>query len=160
MNQTPPMTEGSQTQNKIGMPHVHKIKDRDRAPLKWWVGTVVLTLFPSMATALMAFFRGKEITLELLIGDGELVLSAFLIIVSTLINYHNIQQKNSDSIEGLYFILLFGAFLELIAYTSFKTNLEDENNLLTIGLTSAFSLVASIFASWSWSKIMEGGESS
>lgn len=157
MNQTSPMTEGSQTQNNTEKPNGSKKKDR--APLKWWVGTVVLTLFPSIATALMALFRSKEITLELLIGDGELVLSSFLIIVSTLINYHNIQRKKSDRIDGLYFILLFGAFLELIAYTSFKTNLESENNLMTIGLTSAFSLFASIFVSWSWSKIMEGGES-
>lgn len=157
MSQTPPMTTGSQTQNNTEQ--TSGPNKKPRAPLKWWVGTVVLTLFPSLVIALMALFRNKEITLELLIGDGELVLSSFLIIVSTLISYHNIQRKNSDSIDGLYFILLFGAFLELIAYTSFKTNLENENNLLTIGLTSAFSLAASIFVSWLWSKIMEGGES-
>lgn len=158
MDQTSPMTKDAQTQNIPERPNPPEkpTPPEKQGPLKWWVGTVILTLFPSLAKALLALSRNIKITLEMLIGDGEIVLASFVIIASTLINYHNFQRKTSKKADRLYFELLFGSFTELVVYTGFQTTPDEEKNIIVIGLASLFALIASIFVSWSWGKIMEG----
>lgn len=52
--------------------------DRKRAALRWWVGTVALTLFPTLTTLVVAALReDTQVTVDLAFNNGELVLSSF-----------------------------------------------------------------------------------
>lgn len=125
--------------------------ERQRAALGWWVGTVVLTLFPTLATLLVvALQENKEITLELIFGDGEIILASFLIVASTLIAGYNVRDKTvfTDFVRDILFFL--GA-VQLIAYTTIKTN--DKNAMETVIIISFASLFMSICTSWIWYKL-------
>lgn len=119
-----------------------------RAALRWWVGTVVLTLFPTLTTVIVAALReDAEVTWKLIFNDGDLILSAFLIVTSTLIGCYNIKYKSF--LTDIILDFLFGVdCIQLIIYTVFKTNAK--NDLLTVGIISTASLFISIFSSWTW----------
>ena len=122
--------------------------EKVRAALRWWVGTVILTLFPTFTTITMAALReDTEVTWELVFNNGELILSAFLIVTSTWIGCYNI--KHESILSDIILYTLFGIdCFQLIVYTVFKTNVN--NDLHIVAIISVASLFVSIFSSWSW----------
>lgn len=119
-----------------------------RAALSWWVGTVILTLFPTLSTILVAaLHENTPITLELVFGDGEIILASFLIVASTSLAGYNISDKTVFS-DAVRYILLFLGATQLIAYTTIKTN--DKNEIIVVIVVSLVSMFMSICVSWIW----------
>lgn len=128
---------------------------RQRAALRWWVGTVALTLFPTLTIILMALLRGSPpITWELILNDGELILASYLIVTSTLISTYTIKNETFLA-DVVRFILYFLSAIQLIAYTVIKTN--ESNNLLTVAIVSIGALIVAICLSWIWYILTNGG---
>lgn len=129
-----------------------KLTQRRRSDLvKWCFGTVLLTLFPSLLTLVVGVLRGTTVSIELLIENGEMILSAFTIVTSTIISYYN-KRKNSVVEETLFYTLLMICPLELVCYAVIKTN---ENTLPCITLvTSIACLLTSIVTSFIWYYLM------
>ena len=111
-----------------------KEKNNDEM-IDWWVGTVILAFFPMIISIITSLCRYGSVDLNRMFGDGELILSAFLITTPSLINFYkeNIYQQGS---KVLFYLLLFTAFFQLVAYTSIKTNSSNEPTVVYI--TSAF----------------------
>ena len=129
--------------------------ERQRAALRWWVGTVVLTLFPTLTTLIVAALRWDTIiTLDLIFHDGELILCSFLIVTSTLVSCYNVKMKSVFT-DGMLYLLFGSDFIQLIAYTVIKTN--EKNNLITISIVSIISLIISIVSSWIWYQMTSEG---
>ena len=119
-----------------------------RGALRWWVGTVVLTLFPTLTTLIVAAVRNDAtFDIDIAFKDGELILSSFLIVTSTLVSCYDVKEKSIFT-DLILFFLLGCDFIQLIIYTVFKTN--PENNIITITIVSLISLAVSIISSWSW----------
>ncbi len=112
--------------------------------IDWWVGTVILAFFPMIVSMLINLCRCATLDLNRMIGDGELILSAFLVTTPSLISFckENLYQKGY---KLLFYFLLFAAFLQLVAYTSIKTN--PANIPEVVYITSALCVISSIIIS-------------
>ena len=55
-----------------------KEKNNDEM-IDWWVGTVILAFFPMIISIITSLCRYGSVDLNRMFGDGELILSAFLI---------------------------------------------------------------------------------
>lgn len=121
-----------------------KEKNNDEM-IDWWVGTVILAFFPMIISIITSLCRYGSVDLNRMFGDGELILSAFLITTPSLINFYkeNIYQQGS---KVLFYLLLFTAFFQLVAYTSIKTNSSNEPTVVYI--TSALCVFSSVIISW------------
>lgn len=130
-----------------------KEKNNDEM-IDWWVGTVILAFFPMIISIITSLCRYGSVDLNRMFGDGELILSAFLITTPSLINFYkeNIYQQGS---KVLFYLLLFTAFFQLVAYTSIKTNSSNEPTVVYI--TSALCVFSSVIISWLGEKIYKGG---
>lgn len=130
-----------------------KEKNNDEM-IDWWVGTVILAFFPMIISIITSLCRYGSVDLNRMFGDGELILSAFLITTPSLINFYkeNIYQQGS---KVLFYLLLFTAFFQLVAYTSIKTNSSNEPTVVYI--TSALCVFSSVIISWPGEKICKGG---
>lgn len=145
-----PSTQSAESKY-VGARRKRRRRDRQRAALGWWVGTVVLTLFPTLATFLVvALQENKELTLELIFGDGEIILASFLIVASTSMAGYNVKDKTVFT-DLVRYILFFLGAAQLIAYTTIKTN--DKNTIVTVIIISVASLFMSICTSWIWYKL-------
>lgn len=112
--------------------------------IDWWVGTVILAFFPMIVSILINLCRYATLGLNRIIGDGELILSAFLVTTPSLINFckENLYQKGY---KLLFYFLLFASLLQLVAYTSIKTN--PANIPEVVYITSALCVISSIIIS-------------
>lgn len=127
---------------------------KGKNPVKWWVGTVILTFFPTISVAITGGLRGSPLDLLQLIGDGELILSSFLVAVSTLINDYNINKEAvSKQTENAFYGLLLVSFLQLIAYTTIKTN--EKTSLGVVLVVSSLCIITSVVISYFLHRFME-----
>ena len=53
--------------------------------IDWWVGTVILTFFPILTSIIINICRNGYANFNRMVGDGELILSAFLVITPSVI---------------------------------------------------------------------------
>lgn len=121
---------------------------KQRAALRWWVGTVVLTLFPTLSTVLVTVLQGNtSITWDLVFGDGEIILASFLIVASTSITGYTAKNKTVFT-DLVRYILFFLVAVQLIGYTIIKTN--SNNNPTTVIVVSLAALFISVCMSWIW----------
>lgn len=121
--------------------------------IDWWVGTVILAFFPMIISVIISLCRYATVDVNRMIGDGELILSAFLVITPSLISFckENLYQKGY---KLLFYFLLFAAFFQLVAYTSIKTN--PTNIPEVVYITSALCVVSSIIISRQGEKCIRG----
>ncbi len=77
--------------------------------IDWWVGTVILAFFPMIVSMLINLCRYATLGLNRMIGDGELILSAFLVTTPSLIGFcrENLYQKGYKLFFFFCFLLLF-----------------------------------------------------
>lgn len=101
----------------------------------WWFGTVVFAFFPLLLTILMSYWRYGTADIHGVLGNGDLILSAFSIAIPTLI-------KCAKKRQALFFLLLFGSFLEIVAYAIFKTN--EVNIPMVVYVTSVGCILSSV----------------
>lgn len=124
--------------------------------LDWWVGTVILTFFPIIISIIISLCRNGNIDFQRMVGDGELILSAFLVTTPSIMNYYRGSSiKKEKSHKLMFYLLLFVAFFQLTAYTSIKTNSENKDNVVYI--TSALCVLSSIIIAWRGEKHLKGG---
>ena len=125
-----------------------QISKKRLAAFRWWVGTVVLTLIPTLFVTIIATFRvDTELNMDLILNDGDLVLSSFLIVTSTFVNCYN--TKNESLLTEVIRVLLFlTGSIQLVTWAVFKTN--TTNNLKIVAIVSIVSLLISISSSWTW----------
>lgn len=109
--------------------------------IDWWGGTVVMALFPIIASLLFYWLRSEKVDFVRLLGDGELILSAFSIAVPSLISFYK-EECYQKGGKGLFYMLLFAAFFQLMAYAVIKTN--PQNTPHVVYITSGICLVSSI----------------
>lgn len=131
--------------------------DEKNDMLDWWVGTVILTFFPILISIIISLCRSGTVDINRMIGDGELILSAFLVIIPFIMNYYkvnSVQKKRGHKL--IFYSLLFVAFFQLTAYTSIKTNPTNIENVAYI--TSILCVASSIIISWQGEKFMQRGE--
>ena len=103
--------------------------------INWWFGTVAFAFFPLLLTILMSCWRYGAVDFHDVLGNGELILAAFTIAIPTLI-------KCAKKRQTIFFLLLFGSFLEIVAYAIFKTN--EENLLGVVYVTSVICILSSV----------------
>lgn len=119
--------------------------------IDWWVGTVILTFFPIIISIIINLCRNGSIDFQRLVGDGELILSAFLVTTPSIMNYYRENSIQKDKVHKvMFYLLLFVAFFQLTAYTSIKTNPENKDYIVYI--TSALCVLASIIIAWQGEK--------
>lgn len=124
--------------------------------MDWWVGTVILAFFPIFISIIISLCRYATVDLNRMIGDGELILSAFLVTTPSIINsYKESSYQKGSTYKLVFFLLLFVAFFQLTAYTSIKTNPENIPGVVYI--TSALCVLSSIIISWQGEKLLKRG---
>ena len=122
----------------------------------WWVGTVVLAFFPTIVSVIASLCMHGNVDVNRLIGDGELIISAFLVTTPSLINLYKDSSKNR-TYKKTFYTLLFAAFSQLVAYTSIKINPERKPNIVYIA--STLCVLSSVLVSWLGEKhLKEEGE--
>jgi len=119
--------------------------------VRYWLVGSIFAFFPFIAIVIMSMFSGNGVDIERVIGDGELVLSSFLIVVPSLVsNYRSkstiLNNKYKEIGERFYLILLLLAFLSLTIYVSIKMSENVPVNLVYI--VSAICVMLSIMISW------------
>lgn len=125
--------------------------------MDWWVGTVILAFFPIFISIIISLCRYASVDINRMIGDGELILSAFLVTAPSIINsYRESSYQRGSKYKLVFFLLLFVAFFQLTAYTSIKTNPSNISNVVYI--TSALCVLSSIIISWQGEKLLQGGD--
>lgn len=87
--------------------------------IDWWVGTVILTFFPILTSIIINICRNGYADFNRMVGDGELILSAFLVITPSVMNYFKADFNKKDQVhKKIFYLLLFVAFFELTTYTT------------------------------------------
>lgn len=131
-------------ENKVN--RIHKIK--------WLASTIGLTFFPTIALVVMCFLQGTSFELVDLIKNGEIVLSSLLVVTSTLFDcYNDGNKKRCSKAEGIYYSLIWCSLLELVAYTTIRTN--PNNSTSKVYIVSVLSAIVSIAVSWGWNQLEE-----
>ena len=132
------------------------VSDETGDMLDWWVGTVILTFFPILISIVMSLCRSGSVDFKRMIGDGELILSAFLVITPSIMNYYKTKSvQKGKGHKLIFYLLLFVAFFQLTAYTSIKTNPTNIESVVYI--TSALCVLASIIISWQGERLLKKG---
>ena len=131
----------SDSQNELADEGIHD------EMIDWWVGTVLLAFIPTVFSTIIYLLINGKIDINRMIGDGELVLSAFLITTPTLISFtkENIYQRGKRGKKLLFYLLLFTSFFQLVAYTAIKAN--PSNSPVIVYSTSALCVISSIIIS-------------
>ena len=115
--------------------------------IDWWVGTVILTFFPILTSIIINICRNGYADFNRMVGDGELILSAFLVITPSVMNYFKADFNKKDQVhKKILYLLLFVAFFELTTYTTIKTN--PDNIVWVVYIASIICTVSSIIISW------------
>jgi len=109
----------------------------------WWMGTVVFAFLPIIISMLIDFLRNAGIDFQRLVGSGEFILSSFSVTIPSLIDYY---KKSKQGNNLLYYLTLIAAILQMVAYTTIKTNLE--NIPYVVYWTSAICVLSTIFVAW------------
>ena len=126
-------------------------KDKKYAAIDWWIGTVILAFFPIIISFIIHCVTGK-LNFSRLIGDGELILSAFGVSAPMLISHFN---KTKEENKIYYYFILLISFFQLVTYTAIKTN--DQNITNVVYITSGICVISSILLAWALNKkTMEG----
>ena len=135
--------------------HTEHAPKKKRRHTKWWVSTVMLTFFPTIAVGIMSVLRNTPVEIVDLIGDGELVLSSLIIVTSTLFDcYNNGSKIFPDKAEKIYFSLIVIDTLEVLVYTTIRTN--PSNKPLMVYIASGLCTVTSIYVSRLWNQLEKG----
>lgn len=133
------------------------VSDNNADMIDWWGGTVVLTFFPILSSIIISLFFYGRIDMNRMIGDGELVLSAFLVTAPTIINYYRANSvKKSQGHKAIFYLLLFSAFFQLIAYTSIKISTANDAHITY--MTSILCVLSSVIIAWQGEKILIRGK--
>lgn len=125
--------------------------------IDWWVTTVGLTFLPMLLSVVIGFCRWNFEGIYNMIGEGELVLTSFLVIIQGMLEYRKkecIKKKKIYKIYYYYFLWLI-TILELVAYVTLKVNTEN-NRWVVVGV-SILCTIASIGMSWQGKKLLMGG---
>lgn len=117
----------------------------------WWGDTVVLTFLPMIFSIVTSLCRSGSVDFSRLFGDGELILSAFLISAPSLLKFfkENYYKKGN---RLSFYLLFFTSLCQLVAYISIKTN--TENIALVVYIASGLCVFSSIIISWQVEKHM------
>lgn len=118
--------------------------EQDQEMVDWWAGTVILAFFPTIVSIIASLCMHGNVDINRLIGDGELIISAFLVTTPSLINLYKGASKDR-TYKKTFYTLLFAAFFQLVAYTSIKINPERKPNIVYI--TSTLCVLSSVFIS-------------
>lgn len=125
-----------------------------KSSIKWWVSTIGLTFFPTFSLMLICILRNTPFEFIDLIKNGEIILASLLIVTSTLIDcYNDAEKKKSSKAEGTYYSLIGVVLLDLITYTTIRT--DPESKSLTVYIATVLSVIISIFVSWYWNQLGE-----
>lgn len=111
----------------------------------WWFGTVLFTLFPTILAAIISLCSKGTIDIPRLIGDGELVLCAYLVATPTLINLYNARAVSNGG-KVIFYLLLIAASLQMVVYSVFKTNTANIESVVYV--CSGICILVSIFVAW------------
>jgi len=118
----------------------------------WLTGSVFLAVFPFLSIIIIDIITGYNINWARMFGNGEAVLSSFLIVSPSLVsNYQyrireNIDKKVRDKGEKLFLILLVITIMLLVTYITIKT--VDTVDIGRIYIASISSGLVSLFVSW------------
>jgi len=118
--------------------------------IDWWAGTVFLAFFPIFVSTLISIFNQSNFNFQRVVGNGELILSAFAVSAPTLINH---SYKRTKKNKPLFYGLLFSLFIQLIIYTSIKTNYE--NSFSFVFIASLLCVTSSVIISWKSEKFFK-----
>ena len=112
---------------------------------EWWFETVIISFMPTFFSIIFDLLsNGKSINWNRLIGDGEIVLIAFLIDAPSVFSFMKVKtQKNKHKVMS--YILLFLCFLYIAIYSVLKTNTND---LITVLWVSGGCIVSSLISAY------------
>jgi len=124
----------------------------------WLMSSVFFAFIPFIIVALAGLVDGSGVNIERAIGEGELVLVAFLITVPSLVsNYRSKKDSSSPNSrekgERLYFVLLPLTIVQLSAYIIIR--MSEQVSLVSVYAISAMSVALSLFVSWGNEKYLQ-----
>jgi len=120
--------------------------------LRWWIITTILAFFPVLFSIFIGLlFNNFVDTIVMMIGDGELILSSFLVSTPSLIKNYRNKKKNGDM---LFILLLLISTLQIGAYVAIKV--DEGMGFRPVLLFSQIFTIVSIFVSWRNEKLFEG----
>jgi len=112
--------------------------------LNWWAVTAILAFFPIIFSIFIGLFVHSFIdSVSMMIGDGELILSSFLVSTPSLINSYRNKEKNGDA---FFIILLLLAIFQIGAYAMIRVSTEI--GFFRVFAFSFFFVASSLFISW------------
>jgi len=121
--------------------------------IKWWIGSVILAFFPIIVSFIIQHSKTGGIDFIRLIGDAELILSAFGVSAPMLVSH--LDKLKEDSSQIFYLLIVLVSFCQLIAYTTFKTS--DDNITHVVYTISGACVVMSVGLAWALNrKTLEG----
>ena len=108
-------------------------KNRDRGASReidwdWWVYSVGINFLPLLASMLGNFYQYDVINMSALMGSGELVMCAFLILLVPMRELKNFPQKDADwnffsfLVEFLIFLEAFRTCAKIILLMRLEAN--------------------------------------
>lgn len=137
-----------------GMGVDQEVKHKNIEMVDWWVGTVILAFFPMIVSLIASLCMYGNVNVNRLFGDGELIISAFLVTTPSLINYYKDAPKEKGY-KKMFYLLLFAAFFQLVAYTSIK--ITQNRVAKVVYITSALCVISSVIVSWLGERYLKGG---
>ena len=144
------------------MDNEHKTLPEKRSPspdgkkqsmIDWWARTVLMTLYPTLASVLVNLFNNHAFGFHTMIQSGELMMLACLVIVPTLLDYADIPVPKNNEQKAYYALMIVMFGLEGIAYGELKVT---DQNLILIYLVSILCFSASVYVSYVAEKLLRG----
>lgn len=137
----------------VGVENMNQeILKKDEKMSDWWLGTVGLTFSPVVISVIIDLCAYGRVDFGGLIGDGELILSAFLINAPSLLNYYN-AALNGNNCKNLFCFQIIISFFQLIAYVAVKVGPNRRAGIIYIA--SGLCVGSSVIASWIGEKYLK-----
>lgn len=111
----------------------------------WWIWTVGLTFFPTLATILIDLLKNLNVDFKNILGSGELILCAFLVTAPSIPDFYN-KHSTSPAHKWAFAGLLLTESLQLITYTIIKVT--PNYNFYVAVIASAVWVLVSLILGW------------
>lgn len=121
----------------------------------WLFNTIFLTLLPLILVALINLLKWTYVDVHMMICDGELFLSAFMIAAPSFVSAIK-QDLYKKNLKALVYSVSICALLPWALYAAVRTY-SGFNNIV-VYITSCICLALSVYASWQVEKHSTKGE--
>lgn len=118
----------------------------------WWASTVGLAFFPTVFSAVISLCIYGSVDAGELIGEGELILCAFLVTAPSIIAYYK-KAPRTGFFMAIFCCLLAASLFQLGVYVAIKVYTACSFDMVL--RNSLFCVIPSIIGVWQSEKVLE-----